>query len=132
MKPLTQKFEEAIYTRSWFNPSALQQGYKETFDIFQDGTVIREYFEGISEEASAREEWSLSPETVENLLDTIVDCMQTATDAFGFVDDCGATLTLSFWGGEIVLPRGLGTEENFIGLIMERFVSALPRNNGQD
>lgn len=128
MKPLSEKFEDALYTHDWFNPSELKLGYKETFEIYPDGKVVRRYYEGTSRKISEKEEWDLEPETIAALFDSIVDCMQTATDAYGFVDDCGATLKLSFWGGEIILPRGLGTEENCIGWIMERFISTLRRN----
>ena len=129
MKPLSEKFIEALYTHDSFNPSKGRLWYKETFEIYPDGKIIRNYYEEDSDEISEQEEWDLDPGTIATLFDSVVDCMQTATDAYGFVDDCGATLKLSFWGGEIILPRGLGTEKNCIGWIMERFISKLHRNS---
>ena len=60
MKQLSQKIEKAVYTRTWFNPSALRQGYKDTFDIFPDGKVVRRYYEGTPKKISAKEEWFLT------------------------------------------------------------------------
>lgn len=130
MKQLSQKIEKAVYTRTWFNPSALRQGYKDTFDIFPDGKVVRRYYEGTSKKITAKEEWSLDPESIGALFDSVVECMQAATDVYDFVDDSGSTLKLSFWGGEMMLPRGLGAEDNCIGWILERFVDSLPAKTG--
>ena len=130
MKQLSQKTEKAVYTRTWFNPSALRRGYKDTFDIFPDGKVVRRYYEGTPKKISAKEEWSLDPEAIGALFDSVVECMQAATDVYDFVDDSGSTLKLSFWGGEMMLPRGLGAEDNCIGWILERFVDSLPAKTG--
>lgn len=129
MESLAQKIEKAVYTSTWFNPSELQRGYKETYDIFPDGKIVWRYFKGTSRKMSAKKEWILKPGTVLELFERIVDCMHSATDVTPFVDDSGATLKLSFWGGEIILPRGLGTQGTCIGWIMEPFVSELQKDS---
>lgn len=127
MKSLSEGIQKAMYTRTWFNPSKLQLGYKVTYEIFSDGKVVRRYYEGTSRKASETVKWTIDSDKIKALFDEIADCIHDANQVEGYVDDCGAQLKLYFWDGEVELPRGFGTREKDIGQIMETFANALPR-----
>ena len=132
MKSLAQSIEKARYTESWFDVSAMRIGRKETYEFYPNGRVIFRLFEGSSRKSSYHMEYLLSPKTISEFFARIEGCIHSADQVMDFVDDCGGELKLSFFGGEMVLPRGFGNSKNYIGGIVSSFVEEIRRQQNRE
>ena len=131
MNELVSGIEKLRYTSTFFSMEKMDLGSREAYEIFPGGLIRYYAYEGHSRKPYEKRTFKIRPAAVEKLFEEIVDCFQTAEFLSLIIDDCGGEAALTYDGGQLVLPRGLGKDGVCIGSIMEDFIYRF-RQEGAD
>lgn len=114
--------ERIKYEESFFSIEKMDIGWKRVYEIFADGKIKYAFYEGRNRKATQRMMAIIEQDRIISLYSDVINCLKTATCVTDLVDDCGATITINYWAGEINLPRGLGNQSNLVSSIISEFL----------
>lgn len=124
MCDIVRGIEKIKYEESFFSIEKMAIGHKQVYSIYPSGKIERRSYKDNLRKLHAKEIIEIPPEKVLEYYTKVINCMKNASMVSQYVDDCGAKMTISYWGGEIVLPRGLESQDGNISSITYEFLSA--------
>lgn len=111
------------YEKSFFSVDEMVE-YKSVYVIHKTGIIERLAYKGKSKRILSKKSLTVSPDVVIAYYRDIINCIKSAVRVSDFVDDCDAQTTICYYGGEIVLPRGLESETDVISFLSESFLKS--------
>lgn len=114
------------FTRTRFDVNLLKVGEKQVVTISADGKVSVQVYRRTSKIGRMRltstDHFTVSEEDVTRLFEETIRLIRECTEVAESIDDATGEVKLTYFGGEVTVPRGLSKGSMSVERIIDSFV----------